>query len=321
MFTIQYEEGTVVFIVFWDFLMFEQIFILPQVKRNVIISNKVVYTRVAARATKPLKRRLLTCLRMFIAAFRMFYAAIQRFFLEIWMLVVAFWLQKVYLMLCVGLHVHELKMTPTKRRLFCKILKLKVTNWYFGNGRNSKQTANNFQIDRKQERNWLKDEEKIHSVKLSKKARRYGQAKFPDMEREIYTKLFDIRKEGKHVNHWCFSSKASELVKEKYPGEASCFKLSRRWFEGFCRRYRISLRRRKLTQLKSYQQLYVPLLRNSLQSLKKSAKKALSHPISTSSQKHGVMRRSWRGLEQHFPQRPNPEYSGRILYADVHRTQ
>ena len=55
----------------------------------------------------------------------------------------------------------------------------------------------------------------------------------------------------------------------------------------------------KLTQLKSHQQLYVPLLRNSLQSLYKSAKMALSHLSSSSSQRHGVMRRSWRsGLKR-----------------------
>ena len=32
--------GTILVIIFWDFLMFYQIFLLPQVKRIVIISNK-----------------------------------------------------------------------------------------------------------------------------------------------------------------------------------------------------------------------------------------------------------------------------------------
>ena len=65
-------------------------------------------------------------------------------------------------MLSVGLHVCEFKMAPTKRRSFCKEFKLKVTNWHFETG-NINQTSNNFQTDRKQVRNWLKDEEKIHS--------------------------------------------------------------------------------------------------------------------------------------------------------------
>ena len=60
-----------------------------------------------------------------------------------------------------------------------------------------------------------------------------------------------MRKEGKHIKRWCFDSKASELVKGKYPGEVSCFKLSCRWFEGFCRRYRVSLRRQTYVAQKS----------------------------------------------------------------------
>ena len=73
-------------------------------------------------------------------------------------------------MLCVGLHVCGFKMAQTKRRSFCKEFKLKVTNWYFENKKNINQTANNSQIDRKKLRNWLKDEEKIRSLKSSKKA-------------------------------------------------------------------------------------------------------------------------------------------------------
>ena len=90
-------------------------------------------------------------------------------------------------MLCVGLHVRYFKMAPTKRRSFCKEFKLTVANWYFENGKNVNQTANNFQIDGKQVRNRLKDEEKIRSSKHSKKACRYGKVKFPVMEKEFYT--------------------------------------------------------------------------------------------------------------------------------------
>ena len=35
---------TIMFIKFWDFLMVEQTFLLPQVKQSVIFSNKLVYT-------------------------------------------------------------------------------------------------------------------------------------------------------------------------------------------------------------------------------------------------------------------------------------
>ena len=36
--------STIMFIIFWDFLILENIFLSPQVKRRVIISNKLVYT-------------------------------------------------------------------------------------------------------------------------------------------------------------------------------------------------------------------------------------------------------------------------------------
>ena len=35
--------STIMFIIFWDFLMLEKIFLSPQVKRRVIISNKLAY--------------------------------------------------------------------------------------------------------------------------------------------------------------------------------------------------------------------------------------------------------------------------------------
>ena len=34
-----------ILIIFWDFLIAEQIFLSPQVKRSVIVSNKLLYTR------------------------------------------------------------------------------------------------------------------------------------------------------------------------------------------------------------------------------------------------------------------------------------
>ena len=44
-FQLKLELGTYNhFIIFWDFLLVEQAFLSPQVKRSVIISNKLVYT-------------------------------------------------------------------------------------------------------------------------------------------------------------------------------------------------------------------------------------------------------------------------------------
>ena len=142
--------------------------------------------------------------------------------------------------MCANSKWHQLKGDHSVSKEF----KLEVTNWYFENRKNN-QTANNFQIDRKQVRNWLKHEEKICSLKRSKKACRYGKTKFPVMEKEVYTKFLDMRKEAKRVKCWWFNTKARELVEEKYPDEASSFKLSYRWCEGFCRRHSIIFLLRK----------------------------------------------------------------------------
>ena len=75
------------------------------------------------------------------------------------------------------------------------------------------------------------------------------------MGKELYTKFLDMRKEGKRVKRWCFNSKARELVKEKYPDEASSFRLLPRWFEGFFRHCRISLQRKTHTAQKSTEAL------------------------------------------------------------------
>ena len=42
-------------------------------------------------------------------------------------------------MICVGFDMREFKMAPTKRRSFCKEFKLKITNWYFENGKENSQ--------------------------------------------------------------------------------------------------------------------------------------------------------------------------------------
>ena len=63
-------------------------------------------------------------------------------------------------------------------------------------------------------KNWLKDEEKIRSLKLSKKACQYGKAKFPVIEKELFTKFFDMRIEDKRVKRWCFNSKEAMVSGE-----------------------------------------------------------------------------------------------------------
>ena len=53
------KATTIMFIIFWDFLMVEQIFFSPQQKRGVIISNKPVYTNCLHELPNYLRLRIL----------------------------------------------------------------------------------------------------------------------------------------------------------------------------------------------------------------------------------------------------------------------
>ena len=53
------EKTAITFIIFWNFLMIEQIFLSPHVKRSVIISNKLVNTRCASELPNDLRHRIL----------------------------------------------------------------------------------------------------------------------------------------------------------------------------------------------------------------------------------------------------------------------
>ena len=156
---------------------------------------------------------------------------------------------KVYFIVCLTID-SEFKVTPTKRRAFCKELKLNVINWYFENGKNINQTCNNFETDQKQMKNWFKDEEKIRSLKLSRKSCQYGKVKFPFIEKERFSKFLICARKINVPSTSGWNSKARELVKEKYPDEVSTFKLSYRWLEGFWRCRKISLRRKNSCSLK-----------------------------------------------------------------------
>ena len=91
---------------------------------------------------------------------------------------------------------------------------------------------------------------------------------------KIYAKFFDMLRECKRLKRWWFYFKAArELVKEKYPEEASTFKLLYWRFKGFCRhKYPYE---EKPMQPKSHQQLCVMLLRTFVNSFYRSEKESI----------------------------------------------
>ena len=117
------------------------------------------------------------------------------------------------------------------------------------NGKNVHQTSQHFNLFRKRVCNWVKAEEKIRKQKLNAKAPSRGRkAHFPDAEKQLHDEFLKMRSEGKVLKRWWFSARARQLIAEE-------FKFSDRWFCGFCRRHRISLRRKTHTAQKSSAEL------------------------------------------------------------------
>ena len=148
-------------------------------------------------------------------------------------------------------------MAPTKarRRTFTREFELEVVSWHFNNSKNVNKTANKFEIDRRQVRNWIKDEGKIRKQNRKSKAARIGLVRFPLMENQLKEEFLGMRREGKSVKRWWFTAKAKQILKQLHPNEDDTFRFSNRWFEGFCRRNKISLRRKTHAAQKSPAQL------------------------------------------------------------------
>lgn len=64
---------------------------------------------------------------------------------------------------------------------------------------------------------------------------------FPAMEEQLHTEFRELRRKGLKVKAWWFRNRAKQIL-ESSPS-ANSFKFSEGWFNGFKRRYKISLRR------------------------------------------------------------------------------
>ena len=140
--------------------------------------------------------------------------------------------------------------TKQTRRAFSREFKLSVVQWFHSNNKNVLQTSNHFKIDRKQVRTWIKAEKKIRKQKSKSMNGRGRKAYFPRMEEKLVQRFKEQRKKGKTVKKWWFLSIARKIMNEEYP-KSIVFKYSNKWFNGFCRRNRISLRRKMHTAQKS----------------------------------------------------------------------
>ena len=69
-------------------------------------------------------------------------------------------------------------------------------------------------------------------------------ASCPEAEKQLHGEFLKMCSEAKAVKRWWFSAQARQFIAEE-------FKFSDRWFYGFCRHHRISLRRKTCTAQKS----------------------------------------------------------------------
>ena len=128
------------------------------------------------------------------------------------------------------------------RRSYRGEFKLAVVRWHHENGKNILQTAVHFKVDRKQVRNWIKHEATIRKQKSKNKNVRGKKARYPLVEQRLLSEFRERRKQGKIVKKWWFLSRSRTLMAELYPN-ATDFKFCDRWFGGFCRRNKLTLRR------------------------------------------------------------------------------
>ena len=67
--------------------------------------------------------------------------------------------------------------------------------------------------------------------------------KWPEMESQLYDRFMQAREKGQAIRREWFRRHSMELFMTLYPTvEKSIFRFSTGWFQGFLRRYKISLR-------------------------------------------------------------------------------
>ena len=148
----------------------------------------------------------------------------------------------------VAVHVAD-SSTKAARRSFNREFKLFVIEWFYANKKNVLQTASKFQIDRKQVRQWTRNEEKIRKQKRKSKSSRSSNPKYPLLEKRLQEEFRKRWAQGKIVKWW-FISRARQILSELHP-TGTTFKFSDRWFSGFCRRNKITLRHKTHVAQKS----------------------------------------------------------------------
>ena len=99
-------------------------------------------------------------------------------------------------------------------------------------------------FQRAQIKNWLKNEDRLLSVKVKQKRKRVSgsgpSAKFQEVEEHLFSWFKDEREQKHQVNYLRLREKAQEIATEL---QVSRFFGSNKWIDNFCRRHHIGSRR------------------------------------------------------------------------------
>ena len=75
----------------------------------------------------------------------------------------------------------------------------------------------------------IKQELKLsNGVFQSRKMGSGGNAAYPDMEKELYSEIQDLRSKGIKVKEWWFCNRCKQIMEKLYP-DVTDFKMSNRW--------------------------------------------------------------------------------------------
>ena len=111
----------------------------------------------------------------------------------------------------------------------------------FTKWRNLYRTCQQFSLNTKTVLRWVKNRSTIYHIKKGRKNVEFQwSAEHPDIEEMLYKEYKGLRQHGLKVKGWWFKTRGEQLLQSMSPPRGK-FKFSDSWFDGFKRRYKLSL--------------------------------------------------------------------------------
>ena len=135
------------------------------------------------------------------------------------------------------------KCSKKTRKSYTREQKLDGIRWYSLNGENLYRRYKHFSLNTKTVLRWIKDHTAIYCSKKGRKRVQFKRyAEHPDIEEILYREYKGLHQCGLKVKGWWFKTRGEQLL-QSMSSQRSEFKFSDSWFDGFKRRYKLSLRR------------------------------------------------------------------------------